>query len=223
MLRVDLHVHSIYSRDSLMSLDTLIAAVQRRGLDAIALTDHNTIAGAQELARHAPFPVIVGEEIKTNQGEIIGYFLRQTIPAGLSPLDTVRAIREQGGLVAVPHPFDRIRRSPLKREALWAIADQIDLLEVLNARVTLPADNAAAVAFAQERGLATSGGSDAHSPYEVGRAYTLLADISDRDRFAASLPTAQVSGRLCPIWVHFSSSWAKRYKKWRANAPKNGI
>lgn len=215
MYKVDLHVHSIYSRDSLMSFDRLIAAAQRQSLDAIALTDHNTIAGAVELAHYAPFPVIIGEEIKTTQGEIIGYYLQETIPAGLSPQETVRAIRDQGGIVAVPHPFDRIRRSPLKRESLHAVRQQVDLLETLNARVTLPQDNVLAAAYAQENGLATSGGSDAHSPVEVGRAYTLIADIGDRDAFATSLPTAQPVGRISPIWVHFSSSWAKRYKQWR--------
>jgi predicted metal-dependent phosphoesterase TrpH len=169
-VRVDLHVHSHYSRDSMLRFETIIDRVARRGLDGIALIDHNTIAGAQELAGIAPFTVIVGEEIKTAEGEIVGLFLHEGIPGGLPPEETIAAIRAQEGIVCIPHPTDRLRTSPLKRTALLRVLDRVDALETINARVILRADNLEAQALAQDRGLAQYGGSDAHSSTEIGRA-----------------------------------------------------
>jgi predicted metal-dependent phosphoesterase TrpH len=213
-MRVDLHVHSHYSRDSMMRLETIIDRVERRGLDGIALIDHNTIAGAQELARVAPFFVIVGEECKTAEGEIVGLFLEEAIPGGLSPEETIAAIRAQGGIVCIPHPTDRLRTSPLKRPALMRVLDRVDALETLNARVILHADNAEAQALAREHGIPQYGGSDAHSPIEIGRAWTKMPSFSNRDTFLAALAAARPAGRESPPCVHASSTWAKHYKKW---------
>ena len=217
-MRVDLHIHSLSSRDCLMSLDTIIRTVQKRGLDAIALTDHNTIAGALALAAIAPFPVIIGEEIKTTRGEITGLFLQDEIPSGQTPQETIEAIREQGGVVYIPHPLDRLRQSPLKRDALYALLDQVDALETLNARVILTRDNLDAQRLAAERGIAQGAGSDAHCPYEIGRAYVEMPSFSDRDSFLRGLQQSTLCGALSPPWVHFSSTFAKRWKKlgWRS-------
>src|SRR5206468_3714742 len=142
--------------------------VRRRGLDVLTITDHNRIEGALELAELAPFKVIVGEEVRTREGEIIGLFIEEFIPPHLSPEETIHEIKRQGGVVYVPHPFDRVRRSVIKRDALFRVAPLVDALEVLNARCHISSDNAAAVAFAVERGLLQGAGSDAHTAFEVG-------------------------------------------------------
>jgi hypothetical protein len=196
-----------------MRPDTIISEVERRGLDGIALTDHNTIAGAQELAGIAPFVVIVGEEIKTSEGEIVGLYLQEVVPPGLTPEETVAAIRAQGGIVCIPHPTDRLRTSPLKRPALLRVLDQVDALETLNARVILHADNIEARALAQEHGIPQYGGSDAHSPIEIGRAWTDMPAFSDRNSFLGALASAKPAGKESPPWVHLSSTWAKHHKK----------
>src|SRR5690606_31520374 len=127
LMRVDLHLHTFRSPDSLTGYDAIIRAVQQRGLDAIAVTDHNTIRGACELAERAPFPVIIGEEIRTDVGEVIGYFLSEEIPRGLSLDETIARIRAQGGVIAVPHPLDRVRRSSaIGMEQLLRVIDLVD-------------------------------------------------------------------------------------------------
>src|SRR5690348_18007819 len=114
-MKIDLHSHTRCSKDCVNDYDRIIAAVQRSGLDGIAVTDHDEFRGALEMKRRAPFLVIPGEEIKTNRGEIIGLFLQEWIPPGLDPLETVQRIHGQGGLAYVPHPFDEVRGSRLER------------------------------------------------------------------------------------------------------------
>lgn len=215
--RFDLHVHSTYSRDCLMSLETIIQTVQVRKLSGIALTDHNGLQGARLLSEMAPFQVIVGEEIKTREGEIIGLFLCEEIPAHLSPEETVAEIHRQNGLVYVPHPTDRIRRSPLKRDALLRILAQVDILETLNSRVLLPTDNREAQLLALAHGIAQGAGSDAHSPREIGQAFVAIPAFEGRDGFLRGLRQGHVGGGISSPWVHLSSTWAKRYKKWASH------
>jgi len=136
LIRADLHVHTIYSGDCNTSLEQTIARCLDVGINCIAITDHNTIAGAVEMKRIAPFPVIVGNEIETSTGEIIGYFLAEEIPKGLPAAETARMIKEQGGLVCIPHPFDRLRRSTIHRQTLEELLPFIDIIEVLNSRLT---------------------------------------------------------------------------------------
>ncbi|MBC7261726.1 MAG: PHP domain-containing protein, partial [Chloroflexi bacterium] len=122
-IKVDLHIHTCYSPDSLTSLEAVIAAALERGLGALAITDHNAIEGALALQRMAPFPVIVGEEILTAEGDIIGLFLQELIPPKLTPAQTIARIREQGGVVYIPHPFD-FRRSALPEPVLYSLLEQ---------------------------------------------------------------------------------------------------
>jgi predicted metal-dependent phosphoesterase TrpH len=212
-MRVDLHVHTCYSPDSLTPPEALWFWARRRGLDALAITDHNTIAGALALAQEAPLTVIVGEEIRTTAGEIIGLFLRQEIPAGLTPRETVARIHAQGGLVYIPHPRDRWRRSSaLAQEALWEIIAEVDILEVWNARVTFAQDNREALALAQEYGLLRGAGSDAHQGHEIGQAYVELPPFHDAPTFLRSLAQGAVHGHTSPPLVHLGSSWAKLAK-----------
>src|SRR5919199_6913408 len=149
-MKVELHSHTHHSHDCLLTDEAIIAVCQRRGIGALAVTDHNQIAGAFELQSRAPFPVIIGEEIFTAQGEIIGLFLREFIPRDLPVQETIARIKAQGGLVYVPHPFDSFRKGAIGRETLDAIRADVDLLEVLNARNLRLQDDDRAYRYAQE-------------------------------------------------------------------------
>jgi hypothetical protein len=127
----------------------------------------------------------------------------------LSPQETVARIHEQGGLVYIPHPFDSLRSSRLEEPALLAILEQVDILEVLNARVVRPADNERARLFAQAHGLPGGAGSDAHAPVEIASAYVEMAPFEDRDSFLRSLAQGTVRGSESPAHVHLFSTWAK--------------
>ena len=209
MIKADLHLHTIYSGDSRSRLEQIIARCNEVGINCIAVTDHNTIAGAVEMRKTAPFKVIVGEEIHTSNGEVIGYFLTQEIPKGLTATETVRRIKEQGGVVAVPHPFDRLRGSAIQRSALEAILPDVDIIEVLNARSILRRYNTMAGQLAQKHGLAASAGSDAHTLGEIGAAYVEMPDFNGRDDFLQALRQGKIMGQVSPRIVHLKSTLAK--------------
>jgi predicted metal-dependent phosphoesterase TrpH len=193
----------------------LVKCCQKKGINCIAVTDHNTMDGVAAVQRIAPFRVIAAEEIKTTEGEVVGYFLSEPIPPRLSPEETVARIKAQGGLVAVPHPFDRLRRERLREAALLRVLPQIDIIEVLNARVTVSRDNRSAADFAAEHNLACSAGSDAHSLLEVGTAYVEMPEFDSPDEFLASLRESTLcGGRSVPL-VHFISTWAKVRRRLR--------
>lgn len=204
--RVDLHLHTHYSRDCAVSPRRLVEVARERGLSRIAVTDHNRIAGALEAHALAPDFVIVGEEIKTDSGELLAYFIREEIPAGLSPEETIRRIREQGGIVGVSHPLDQLRREAMGRDVLLRILPHVDCLEVFNARVVWPSDNARALAFAGEHGLPGAAGSDAHSVYEVGRAYVEVPPFGGPQEFLEALKQGRAVGRLSTPLVHLIST-----------------
>jgi predicted metal-dependent phosphoesterase TrpH len=209
LIRADLHIHTIYSGDSKSRLEQIIARCNDVGINCIAVTDHNTIAGAVKVQQMAPFKVIVGEEIHTASGEVIGYFMTQEIPGRLPVAETVRRIKEQGGLVAVPHPFDRLRGSAIQRPALESILPDVDIIEVLNARSFLKHYNAMAERFAQKHGLVASAGSDAHTLGEIGRTYVEMPDFDSRDDFLKALAQGKIMGQVSPRIVHLKSTWAK--------------
>jgi len=212
--KVDLHVHTAYSDDSLTTCFDVLRWARRRGLDALAVTDHNTIAGALALHKLSTLPIIVGEEIRTTQGEIIGLFLVEEVPPDLSPAETVRLIHQQGGLVYVPHPLDRVRRSVLDIGALMEIIKEkeVDLIEVLNARVTFPLDNRNAEDLARSYGLLRGAGSDAHQGFEIGKAYVEMPSFADAQSFLKSLSQGHVHGRMSSPLVHVVSTYAKLAK-----------
>jgi len=212
-IRVDLHCHTHRSPDSDNSYRQLVAAVRRARLGALAITDHNRIEGALQFAEVAPFPVIVGEEVRTTEGEIIGLFIRELIPPHLSPEETIAEIRRQGGVVYVPHPLDRVRRSVIKRAALDRVAPLLDAVEVLNGRCHSAADNGAALAFAERHGLLKGAGSDAHIPYEVGRAGVEMPPFTDAASFKEALKSSRVFGRPSTPLVHLASTITKYRKK----------
>lgn len=211
-MKVDLHVHTCYSKDSFTSLEAVIEACRKQGIDKVAITDHDTIAGALALLEMAPDLVIVGEEIRTNVGDIIAYFLEEEVPKGLPLQESIARVREQGGVVGVPHPLDRLRREALGRANLLTIIEQVDLLEVFNARTVFPSDNRRALSLARERGLLASAGSDAHTASEIGHAYVKMPAFNDRGDFLCSLAQGQIVGRLTSPLIHLASTWAKLIK-----------
>ncbi len=212
-LRIDLHTHTFYSPDALTSLPDFVNACQTKGINCVAITEHNTIRGALAMLEACPFKVIVGEEIRTADGEIIGLFLKEEVPPRLSAEETVRLIKEQGGLVSIPHPFDRLRRKSLGEKALLRVADQVDVIETFNARVTFASDNERARRFAQEHGLLEAAVSDAHTPGELGTSYTEMPDFDGPGVFLQSLKQAKLVTRAASRLVHALSYWARLRRK----------
>jgi len=178
---VDLHCHTNASFDSLASPASVVRAAASRGLTHLVITDHDRIDGALQARDAAPagLSVIVGEEVRTREGDIICVFLERPILSGAPVLETIAAARDQGALVGIPHPFDRSRASLLVDPHLESLADRVDWVETWNARVVDGEVNARAAAFARARGLPDIAVSDAHSILEVGLAYSILyGDLS---------------------------------------------
>lgn len=211
--RVELHTHTEWSKDCVVGFETIQQLCERRGIDRIAITDHNTADGALRMAQIAPERVIVGEEIMTTQGELLGYFLRESVPPGLTPEETIRRLRDQAAVISVSHPFDRLRKGAWEEADLRRIIDQVDAIEVFNARCLFPADNARAAAFAAEHRVCGTAGSDAHSRAEYGRALLTMPPFHDAASFLAALQTAEVVPGYSSAWVHVNSKTAKWSKK----------
>lgn len=210
-MRIDLHTHTRASPDCLSDPADVVATARRRGLDRIAITDHNEIEGAFRCRDLDPLRVIVGEEVKTAEGiDLIGLFLRAKIPAGMSALETAAAIHEQGGRVYVPHPFARGKGAG--PELLEELASWVDLVEVFNARIHRPELNRRAEEWARERGLPGGAGSDAHTLREIGRAVLEVPAYEGRDDFLGAVAAGRVIGRSSGHWVHLASTAARALK-----------
>jgi predicted metal-dependent phosphoesterase TrpH len=207
LIRVDLHNHTYYSPDSILSPRRFVYEARRRGLDVVAVTDHNTIRGALAVRELSEKPIIIGEEIKSADGEILGLFLSEEVPKGLPAKETIARIKEQGGLVGVPHPFDSLR-SALKEDVMVALIDQIDFIEALNARMVFSGHNHKAREFATTHALPTTAGSDAHSPWEVGQCYVEMPRFEGPADFIPALRQARLKGRLSTPFVHVISRYA---------------
>jgi len=194
----DLHLHTNWSHDCSIDVDELVDHADAKGLGAIAVTDHNVFGGAQEAvdrARGRRLIVIPGEEIKTaDEGEVIGLFLREEITRGMSFGDTIAAIRAQGGLVYVPHPFDRMHAIPGPATLHRHLAE-IDVLEVYNARLLFEAYNEEALRFARKYNLTPGAGSDAHVLAGVGTGAVRMRRFSGPEEFLVSLHDAEVLRR----------------------------
>ena len=215
-LRIDLHTHTHYSPDGITSPQRLVQACVRKEITCVAVTDHNTIRGALAVKEIAPFRVIVGEEIRSAEGEIIGLFLSEEVPPGLSAQDTIERIRAQGGLVSLPHPTDRFRGG-IGAEGLAHLAPLVDIVEVMNARTTLGRDNDEAARLAGEHGLVAVAVSDAHSPWEIGRVYVEAPDYEGVQEFLEALRWGTLVGRPSSSLVHLLSryAWLRRKLGWR--------
>jgi predicted metal-dependent phosphoesterase TrpH len=210
ILKGDFHMHTRYSYDCLVEPDALVDRCLKVGLNCIAVTDHNSLAGALAVKGLAPFFVILGEEIKTTHGEITGLFLTEEIPKGLSPLETVQRIKAQGGLVSLPHPFDRVGRSPLESEIMDELVSQVDIIEGFNARTTFRGDNMRSQKFAEEHSLPMTAVSDAHTLGELGISYTELPEFDgSASGFKDALKFAKLTERTSSPLVHVYSTLNK--------------
>lgn len=215
----DLHCHTAASFDSLSSPNAVVRAASARGLTHIAITDHDSIEGAERARDVAPAGlfVIVGQEVRTTAGDMIGLFLRRSVRSGLSPLEAAATIHEQGGLVGLPHPFDRFRGSSAwgRSDAeLAELAGLLDYVEAWNARIMVGNGNMLAAEFATSRGLPGVAVSDAHTVMEVGVAYTIMdgrADTAAEMRDA--LPGARLVTGRGSRWVRAGMPLAKLIKR----------
>jgi predicted metal-dependent phosphoesterase TrpH/glycosyltransferase involved in cell wall biosynthesis len=212
----DLHMHTSWSHDCAVDAGDLVAHAEEEELGAIAVTDHNAFGGALEAAEHArtrALTIIAGEEIKTDgQGEVIGLFLREEIPRGMSFADTIAAIREQGGLVYLPHPFDRLHAIPDPATIMRHLAD-IDVFEVYNARLLFEAYNDEALRFASKYNLTMGAGSDAHVLQGVGTGAMRMRAFEGPEEFLVSLRTAQVLRRPKSLVYLQGLKWVAQAKE----------
>ena len=213
MLKADLHTHTLYSPDSVMSLEDIISRCLEVGINCLAITDHNTIEGALRMEKASPFHIIIGEEIQTRSGEVIGLFLEEEIPRGLSAEEAVSGIKAQGGLVMIPHPFDRTRPSAIRRQTLEELLPQIDIIETFNSRTIFLRDSERARLFAKNHGLPSGAGSDAHTIGEIGNAYVEMAEFNGKEEFLNALSKGDVIGRRSNPLVHIASSWTRLRKR----------
>ncbi len=221
---VDLHSHSSASFDSLSDPRKMIEKAMRIGLTHLAVTDHERIDGAQRAQELAPtaLQVIVGEEVRTSDGDMLGLFLERVVPPGLSAAETAAAIREQGGLVGLPHPFDGFRSSGGRNAGdgegkLEALASMVDYVEVHNARAYRDA-NPLAAAFAHSHGLPGVASSDAHSITELGVASTVLPGaFSTAVELRALLPAAELMIGRASYYVRLWTPLAKLVNRLRGN------
>jgi hypothetical protein len=193
LIDVDLHMHTDHSYDCATPVEVLLAEARARGLGAIAVTDHNEVSGALEArAKAEGIKVIVGEEVKTaDQGEVIGLFIEEKIPRGMTLAETIAEIKRQGGIVYVPHPFDRLHSVPDYEHLLPAL-EEIDAIEVFNPRVAISEFNDEALRFAAKYRIPAGAGSDAHVPQGLGSVRIRMRDFDGPREFLESLRDADI-------------------------------
>lgn len=204
-MHIDFHVHSNFSYDGYLPLDKLDEACSQRKITTIAITDHNEIKGAMEGAKlfntgKFRTRIIVGEEVKTTQGEIIGLFLKECVPPDMSLADTIKAIRDQGGLVYLNHPFGYGRRAAkLSLDNLDGLWGMIDIVEIFNGRNWNRRANDLAKELALKHNKPGAVGTDAHSPWEVGRSFVSMEDFDGLETFLVALRHATYICSPCPF------------------------
>jgi predicted metal-dependent phosphoesterase TrpH len=214
LLRMDMHLHTRHSFDCLSDPAAILRAADRRGIDRLIVTDHNQIEGALRLREMAPDRVLVGEEVKTAEGvDVIGILLHERIPGGTPARRTCEWIREQGGVVYIPHPFDGARAGGAA--FLDPLAELIDVVEVHNARCVLERFNRRARRWADDNGKLHGAGSDAHTAAEIGAGFVELPHFEPRrDSLLGALAHARVAGRTrsSPLF-RVASTYAKLRKR----------
>jgi predicted metal-dependent phosphoesterase TrpH/glycosyltransferase involved in cell wall biosynthesis len=220
LIEVDLHMHTDHSSDCATPVDVLLATARDVGLGAIAVTDHNEISGALDArAKAADYgvKVIVGEEVKTaDQGEVIGLFIEEKIPRGMTLDETIAEIRRQGGLVYVPHPFDRLHSVP-DYEHMLAVVGDIDAIEVFNPRIAIPAFNEEAVRFAGKYRIVGGAGSDSHVAQGLGSVRISMRDFDGPEEFLESLRDADIAAK--PSSLRYAQVQALKFLQTKATPP----
>jgi predicted metal-dependent phosphoesterase TrpH len=213
----DFHIHTRFSRDSILGEEKLIRLAIERGLTHVVVTNHNNVEGAiavrdkvAELGMDDRLTVIGGEEVSTADGEVVGIFLTKTIPRGLSANETADEIHRQGGLVSIPHPFDPFRGSRIREGPLRNLAEmgKIDMLEVFNCRVTLQRHNIEAAEFAARHQIPGIAVSDSHSSFEVAMAFNAMPVFQTADELRASLRENEWTASRSSVFIHATTRWA---------------
>ena len=210
--RIEFQCHTLASADSLLRPADLVAAARRKGIDRVVVTDHNSIAGARAAQRLDSERIIVGEEIMTTHGEILAAYVTEEIPAGLSPKETIRRLREQNAFISVSHPFDRLRKGGWELSDLLEILPLVDAIEVFNSRCMLRRFNAEAGEFARRNGIPGTVGSDAHEAFELGRSLLFVEPFEGPDALRAVIQRGIPKVRWSPPWFHLISRYAT-YRK----------
>ncbi len=220
LIDVDLHMHTDHSSDCATPVNLLLATAREQGLGAIAVTDHNEVSGALDARAKAEeygVKVIVAEEVKTaTQGEVIGLFIEEKIARGMSLAETIAEIKRQGGLVYVPHPFDRMHSVP-DYEHLLDVVEDVDAIEVFNPRIAIPAYNEEAVRFAGKYRIVAGAGSDSHVAQGLGSVRIRMRDFDGAEEFLASLADADIVGR--PSSLYYAQVQALKFLQTRATPP----
>jgi predicted metal-dependent phosphoesterase TrpH len=213
----DFHIHTRFSRDSILSEEKFVRMAIERGLTHVAVTNHNNVEGAiavrdkvAELGLEDRLTVILGEEVSTDDGEVVGLFLTRTIPRGLSAEATADAIHAQGGLVSIPHPFDPFRASHIREEPLIKLAEagKIDAVEVFNSRVTLQRHNLKAAEFAARYGIPGIAASDSHSSFEIAMSFNAQPPFENAAELKSLLPENDWHGSRSTVFIHLTTRWA---------------
>jgi predicted metal-dependent phosphoesterase TrpH len=212
-LKLEFHCHTHASKDSLTPPADLVAAARRKGIDRVVVTDHNSIAGAREAQAIDSELIIIGEEIMTTKGEILAAFVTEEIPAYLTPLETIKRLKEQGAFISVSHPFDEIRKGGWKEDDLLEILPFVDAIEVYNSRCMFSRFNRRAKEFAEKHNIPGTVGSDAHAAFELGRSLLLLDQFTGPDEMRAVIRGARIKVKWSPWWVHFISRYASTKRK----------
>jgi len=223
MLSIEFHCHTDSSKDSLLPPEKLVDTCRRKGLDRVVITDHNTITGALRAKEYAPDFVIIGEEIMTNQGELLAAFVTEEIPKDLSPNKAIELLRQQGAFISVSHPFDLLRSGHWQLENLTAILHLVDAIETFNARCMSADYNRKAIEFANQQGIPGTAGSDAHAAFELGRARMHLPDFTDAESLRSALAQARFEVKLSSPFVHFTSRYAVWRKTRDSKSPESGM
>lgn len=205
VIKAELHCHTVCSHDSSNRLPQLIETARQRGINRLAITDHNKIGCALKAKEMDPELIVVGEEILTQSGELLAYFLKEEIPARLPAMQVIERLKAQGAFIAVPHPFD-IRRHGWGSEKLLKILPYVDSLEVFNARCLRKSLNSQCLHFAQQHHTLMQAGSDAHSLVELGLATVELPEFNNAEELREALKAGRISGSLLSPWDHFKAS-----------------
>ena len=213
--KIEFHVHTCYSKDSVLTYPFLLFMLKLKRINCIAVTDHNEIYGAvkykEKLSKHS-ISVIIGEEIFSSDGEIIGLFLKEKIPANLTAEETVKRIKEQGGIVYVPHPYDNKRaKTVLKKEKISKLKKEIDFIEIHNGRNISDEYSIMQEKIQKEYNINPIIGSDAHTFYELGRNYCIVNSI-DKNDIVESIINAEFKKKKCIKFAHFNTKIAKLIK-----------
>lgn len=212
MLKADLHIHSNASFDCVSTPEAIIERCRAAGINCVAVADHGTAEGGLNLQKIAPFKVIVAEEILTPHGEVMGMFLKETIPTKIPVAEAIARIHDQGGLVCIPHPFDVLMRVGLGGKIMEEYEKDIDIIEVFNGRSQFPWRTAMSRRFAGKYDKARSAGTDAHTIGEIGKTYVEMPEFNGPEDFLQALREGKIHRHAAGPFVHFGSVKARFFK-----------